>query len=217
MIVGRGACFRTAISVLFALIAGPQPALALSGGLDHPVADNGARPPYTIPKERLFDLFATACENGSVVLKPDEATPLSGPDIPHELHSWYIEANNPRYYRIDDVRPSYLIVFDGFRGNDAYKSGCALATTAYDFFHLWIYAAKRPYTKDIQPGNLTRLQLVSPHDGYAIEAQDIGRFGVLQVSMLDAAQAAKLEADTLARYKAYRKKHPKALPPGIVP
>ncbi|WP_454885155.1 hypothetical protein [Sphingomonas oryzagri] len=80
-------------------------------------------PPTVPPKDRLFDLFAHACVDGSVMLKPEEAQPMSLPKVPHVLHQWYSDTANLRVYKSIADRASYLILFDGKPGKYNYNAG----------------------------------------------------------------------------------------------
>ncbi|WP_454885154.1 hypothetical protein [Sphingomonas oryzagri] len=73
-----------------------------------------------------------------------------------------------------------------------------------------MYAVKRPYWRGGDKGRLRKFDFTVPNQKYTIEAQDVGDFGIVQISMLSDLDADQRMAVAAKQYDAYRKQHPDA-------
>jgi hypothetical protein len=157
------------------------------------VRDNRTLPPHELA---LFNIFKSACYEGSVRLRAADAAPLTRKQVPSALRSWYSTVVEASFYKLSVSSESYLVTFQGRGTGSYYKSGCALAT------------ADIPYTDMItditgvlMPGIIGRsprgkpnilLEWSRPKEGFTITVRLLSkRYTVAQVSMLNEEDARK--------------------------
>jgi hypothetical protein len=156
------------------------------------VRDNRTLPPHELA---LFNIFKSACYEGSVRLRAADATPLTRKQVPSALLSWYSDVVEASFYKLSVSSDSYLVTFQGKGTGSYYKSGCALATADISYTDM-----ATDITGVLMSGVIGRpprgklkvlLEWSRPQEGFTITVQMSRRYTLAQVSMLNEEDARK--------------------------
>ena len=135
--------------------------------------------------DQLPSLFVSACIDGSVRIRPGDATPIQFGELPTALRSRLGNPSSSKVWKLRSAGRSYLYLLD-FQGQAAASKICGVAgedlaltasTSAIDAR----LSGRLPIASSSQS-----TEWVKPADGYKALATRTGGFTVLQVNWLKA-------------------------------
>lgn len=142
-----------------------------------------------IGTSQLPQLFVSACLDGKAELSRSDATPAKFSDLPRDLQQRLSRPSSAQIWRLESPGTAYLYVLDYGSRSEANPRICGVASDEMDYSSAADTVEKRVMGQ-VYPRTASRIEWTDAHGGYTAMATTAGKFTLIQVKILSAAQQA---------------------------